>query len=63
LIKERKMRWTEHMAHIKELRNATKFWSGNLKGRNHWEVIVLDCWEIGGGEAKEWMQLAQDVVQ
>jgi hypothetical protein len=33
--KRRRMRWAEHVARIKEMITHTKYWLGNLKGRNH----------------------------
>jgi hypothetical protein len=35
--KSRRMRWTGHVASMGEMRNAYKFWLGNLKGRDHSE--------------------------
>jgi hypothetical protein len=33
------MRWAGHVALIGEMRNAYKFWSENLKGRDHLEDL------------------------
>jgi hypothetical protein len=34
LLKPRRMRWVG----MGEVRNAYKFWSEDLKGRDHWEI-------------------------
>jgi hypothetical protein len=34
-IKSRRMMWTEHAALMGEMRNVYKFWSENLKVRDH----------------------------
>jgi hypothetical protein len=39
------MRWAWNVAHMGEMRNASKFWSETLKGRDHYENIGLD-WKI-----------------
>jgi len=36
------MRWGGHVAHTGEMRNAYKFWSENLKGRDHLEDLSTD---------------------
>jgi hypothetical protein len=35
VIKERRMRWAGHVARIGEVRGATIFWLGGLKGGYH----------------------------
>jgi hypothetical protein len=37
VIKSRRMRWIRHVAHMGEM--YTKFWSENLKGRDHAEDL------------------------
>jgi hypothetical protein len=43
------MRWTGHVVHMKEMRNAYSIFVGNLKGSNHSEDpdidgrIILEC--------------------
>jgi hypothetical protein len=41
-IKSRRMRWTGHVARMGEMRNAYKFWSGNLRVRDHSEDLGVD---------------------
>jgi hypothetical protein len=38
--KSRKMRWTRHVARMRDMGNAYKFWSENLKGRG--QSVDLD---------------------
>jgi hypothetical protein len=50
VIKPRRMRWIEHVACIKGMRNADKiFLSENLKGRDHLENLCV------GGKITEWI--------
>jgi hypothetical protein len=42
--KSRRIRWAEQAVHIGRVRNACNIWSGNLKGRDHWENT--DDWRI-----------------
>jgi hypothetical protein len=44
VIKSR-MRWAWHLACMGEMRNASKFWSGSLKGIDHSEDLGVD-WRI-----------------
>jgi hypothetical protein len=37
----RKMRWTGHVACMEEMRVNTKFWSENLKGRDHLGYLFI----------------------
>jgi hypothetical protein len=41
-IKSRRMKWTGYVACMKDMRNLTNFWSGNLKGRDHSEDPSVD---------------------
>jgi hypothetical protein len=36
------MRWIGHIACMGGMRNAYKFWLGNLKGRDHAEDLGID---------------------
>jgi hypothetical protein len=36
------MIWVGHAAHMGEMRRCTKFWSQNLKGRDHMEDLGED---------------------
>jgi hypothetical protein len=38
MIKSRKMRWMWYVAHIREMRMHTEFWSENLIERDHSET-------------------------
>jgi hypothetical protein len=40
VIRSRRMRWMGHVARMGEIR--TKFWSENLKGRDHTEDLGID---------------------
>jgi hypothetical protein len=42
VIKYRRMKLTGHVAHMGEMRNGNKFWSENLKGRDHMEDLHVD---------------------
>jgi len=41
----RVMEWSGHVARIGEMRNAYKFWSERMKGRNHSEGLNVD-WRV-----------------
>jgi uncharacterized protein YjiS (DUF1127 family) len=41
VIKSRRMRYVEQVAHMEQMRH-TVFWLGNLKGRDHLEDIGID---------------------
>jgi hypothetical protein len=65
VIKPRKMRWAEHVAHIGDV-NCIQYFGRKptLKGRDHsedgWEDdIRMDRKELGW-EVKDWMHLAED---
>jgi hypothetical protein len=52
VIKSRRMTWARHVALMGEMRNASKFWLGNPKGRDHAEDLGIDVntileWIIG----------------
>jgi len=49
MIKSESVRWAGHVAHIGEMRNVYKFWSKNLKGREHSEDLGVD------GSILEWI--------
>jgi hypothetical protein len=58
-IKSRRMRWTGHVAHMGEMRNASKIWSTNLTGRDHSEDLGIDGkkileWILGKYGGKVW---------
>jgi hypothetical protein len=58
VIKARTMRWTGHVAHMGEVRNAYNILVGRPEGRrplgrhkHRWEDnIKMDLWEIGFGD-------------
>jgi hypothetical protein len=67
IIKSRRMRWVEHVAHIGEMRNAYKMLVGKPEGkrpvgrsRSRWENNnKMYIWErVFGGV--DWIHLAQD---
>jgi len=41
VMKSKRMRWTEHVAHTGEMRNLI-VWFKNLKGRDHSENLGID---------------------
>jgi hypothetical protein len=41
VIKSRRMRWVEYVARMGEMKIRTKFWSENLKGRDHSENVDI----------------------
>ena len=63
----RRLRWAEHVAHMKESRNAYRVLMGRPKGkrplgrpRRRWEDnIKMDLKEVGC-DVRNWMDLAQD---
>jgi superfamily II helicase len=67
VIKSRRMRWTGHVARMREMRNAQKLLVGKYEGtraretlRRQWEDnIRKDLMEIGL-LGVDWMHLAQD---
>jgi len=53
------MRCAGHVAHMGKMRNYTKFWSGNLKGRDHLEGLgvggrIILYWILGKYGGKIW---------
>jgi hypothetical protein len=40
--KSRSIRWMGHVGCLGEMRNATQFWSENLKGRDHLLRMDID---------------------
>jgi hypothetical protein len=49
MIKSRRMRWVQHAAHMREIRNAYKILAAKLEGkipvsraRRRWEYIKVD---------------------
>ena len=67
VVKWRRMRWAEHVAHIREGRGVYKVLVGKPEGkrllvrpRRRWEYnIKMDLQEVGGS-CEDWMDLAQD---
>jgi hypothetical protein len=58
-IKSRKMRWAGKVAHMGEMKMNSKFWSENLKGRDHSEDLGMDGkiileWILGKQGDKLW---------
>jgi hypothetical protein len=44
-IKSTRMGWAGHVARMGDMRSACNIWLGNLKGRDHSEVLGID-WKI-----------------
>jgi hypothetical protein len=42
VTKSSRMRWTGHVAHMEGMRNAYKFWSESLNGRDNLEGLDVD---------------------
>jgi len=42
VIKSGKMKWRAHVARMEEMKKQTKFWSQNLKGKDHSEDLGVD---------------------
>jgi hypothetical protein len=42
VIKSRRVRSTDHVALMREMKIHTKFWLENLKGRDHLEELDID---------------------
>jgi hypothetical protein len=42
VIQWRRMRWAGYVARSGKTINATKFWSENLKGKDHLEELGID---------------------
>jgi hypothetical protein len=67
MIKSRRMKWTGHVARMRETRNAYRILVGNPEGkrplgrpRRRWvDNIKMDLREIGW-EGRDWIELAQD---
>jgi hypothetical protein len=67
VIKARRMRWTGHVGHMREMNGAYKILVGKPEGRrplgrprSRWEDnIMMDLREIGFGDV-DWIHLAQD---
>jgi len=52
VIKSRRMRWAEHVAHLRRGEVFTGFWLGGPKLRDHWEDlgiggIITLSWTLG----------------
>jgi len=70
VVKSRRLRFAGHVACMKRWKMHMKFWSENLKGRDHLEDlgigerIILE-WILKHMEWKgvDWMELSQDKVQ
>jgi len=67
VVKSRRMRWTRHVARMREDRGVHRVLVGKPDGRRplgrprrRWEDnIKMDFQEVGGGRG-DWMELAQD---
>jgi hypothetical protein len=67
IIKSRRMRWTGHVARMREKRNAYRLLVGKLKGRRRlgrprrrWmDNIRMNLGEVGWGDV-DWIGLAKD---
>jgi hypothetical protein len=59
MIKSRRMRWTYHVAHKGETRNACWGLVGKPEGRKHYNNIRMDLREIGW-DGMDWIHLDED---
>jgi hypothetical protein len=66
IIKSRRMRWTGHVARMREKKNAYRLLVGKPEGkrplgrpRRRWNNIRMDLGEVGWGDV-DWIGLAQD---
>jgi hypothetical protein len=66
VIKSRRIRWVEHVAHMEERRGIYRVLVGNPEGkrplgrpRHIWEDIMMDLQKVGCG-GRAWIKLAQD---
>jgi hypothetical protein len=66
VIKSRRIRWAEHVAHMEESRGVHRVLVGKPEGkrplgrpRHRWKDIKMDLQEVGCG-GRAWIKLAQD---
>jgi len=61
------MRWAGHVAHIGERRGYTRFWSGNVRERDHLEDpgvdgkiifrLIFRKWDVGLWTVSIWLRI------
>ena len=55
VIKSRRMRWAEHVAHMGEERRHIGSWWGNRRERDRWGDLGADGWIILGWISRRWV--------
>ena len=57
VIKSRRMRWAEHVAHVARMgkeRGVYRILVGKPEGKNHWGDLGVDGWIILGWICRRW---------
>jgi hypothetical protein len=62
LIKSKRMRWADHVAHMGRKGVCTGFWWGNLKERDHWEDPSVDGRIVLRWIFRKWVKWGMDRI-